>query len=349
MMGTCILITGFSMQEAMRELIDFQFKEVQRYDLELTFKDERSVEALWEARRLPGVDYAEPVLNVGCTFVHGPYSRRGGVIGLMPQARLTIPRDKAGRRVRIPSVGLAMSRKLAEALRLNRGDHVTIRPTKGLRQPISAPVVSLVDGYLGLSVYADRQYLNRLIGEESAVTSVQLLVDGAEGSKREMYADLKQLPGVQSIYARADTAANLEETLIKTQSTFIVILVVFAGVIFFGSVLNASLISLAERQTEVGTLRVLGFGSWEVGGLFFRESMLVNLLGTLLGLPAGYYLSQGMSRLYDTELFRIPVVFSWEIVLNTLLLSVLFGAAAHLFVQWTIHGLNWLDSLKVKE
>ena len=84
--------------------------------------------------------------------------------------------------------------------------------------------------------------------------------------------------------------------------------VIFAGVIFFCSLLNSSLISLAERRREVATLRVLGYTEWQVGGLFLRESLVINSLGTLVGLPLGYLLSYVLSRLYDTEMFRFPLV-----------------------------------------
>ena len=157
------------------------------------------------------------------------------------------------------------------------------------------------------------------------------------------------MSGVQSVTYRADMVKNLEDTVIKTQSTFIGLLVMFAGVIFFGSVLNASLISLAERQTEVATLRVLGYGPWEIGGLFLREGMLVNLLGTLLGLPLGYWLSVAMVEAYDTELFRIPVVFNADVWVWTLVAAVGFGLAAHVFVQRSILRMDWLEALKVKE
>ena len=72
--------------------------------------------------------------------------------------------------------------------------------------------------------------------------------------------------------------------------------------------MNSSLIGLAERRREVATLRVLGYTEWQVGGLFLRESLVVNTLGTLLGLPLGYTLAWMLSRLYDTEMFRFPLV-----------------------------------------
>ena len=75
--------------------------------------------------------------------------------------------------------------------------------------------------------------------------------------------------------------------MLKNQWIVIFVLVVFAGIVFFGSILNGSLVSLAERQREVATLRVLGYGPWQIGGLLLRESMIVNILGTIAGNAVG--------------------------------------------------------------
>ncbi len=346
-MGTCILITGFMMQEAMKFLVDFQFLRVQRYDLELAFKDERTDDALREVRRLPGVDHAEPVLYVPCTFIHGPYRKRGAINGLASAAWLTTPRDGEGRRIAVPPDGLAMSRALAERLHVSAGETIVIRPNKGLRQERTARVAHIIDGYIGMTVYADNAYLNRLVGEESVMNAVQLQLDPRR--RREFYRELKDIPAVESVYSRQATRVLLEEVVIKTQKVIIGILVGFAGMIFFGSLLNASLVSLAERLPEVAMLRVLGYGPWEVGGMFLRESMLVNLAGTLAGLPLGYGLATAMVGMYENEMFRIPVVFTAEIVAKTLIAAVVFGLLAHLFIQRSIHKMDWLEALKVKE
>jgi putative ABC transport system permease protein len=348
-MGTCILVTGFMMQQAMKHLIDFQYQLVWRSDVDLIFKDERSRDALREARRLPGVEHAEPLFEVACTFVNGPISKRGAITGLDSNARLTIPRDAEGRRIKVPAAGVAMSRKLADILQVQVGDVLRIVPIKGLRQERPVPIVQIIEGYLGLSAYADIDYLNRLVNEEFAVSGVQLELAEDSRQRRGLHRELKELPGVQAVSQREDMIRNLQDTIIKTQTTFIGLLIFFAGVIFFGSVLNASLISLAERQTEVATLRVQGYGPWEIGGLFLRESMIVNLCGTLLGLPLGYRLTVVLTDLYDTEMFRIPVVFTRGIAAWTMVVAILFGLLAHGFVQLSIHRMDWLDALKVRE
>ncbi len=348
-MGAGILVNGFMMAEATVYLIDFQFKWILRSDVDLTFKDEHGEDALLEAARLPGVDWAEPKLSVGCTFFNGPYRRKGGITGLAPGARLTVPRDRQARPIRIPPAGLAMSAKLAEVLHLQRGEMVSFRTVKGLRRTYQVPIMEIADGYLGTAVYADIHYLSRLIGEELAVTGVQLATDKDPAHTAALYRQLKQTPALQAVNSRADMIQSLEDTLIQNMSVFIGLLVLFAGILFFGSILNSSLVSLAERQREVATLRVLGYGPWQIGNLLLRESLIVTGIGTLIGMPVGYGLSVLTAMAYDTEMFRFPVVSSPVTYLWTAVLAAVFALIAHLAVQRTIHKMDWLEALQAKE
>jgi len=348
-MGASVLVSGFMMAEATGYLIDFQFKWIARSDIDLVFKDNHGEDALQEAARLPGVDRAEPILNVACTFANGPYQKKCGITGLAPDALLTIPRDRHARPIRIPPAGLVMSRKLAETLHLQRGDSVTVRPIRGLRQTRQVPIVEISDSYLGTAVYADIHYLSQLVNEELALNGVQLAIDHNPTHMQALYRQLKQLPALEAVTARADMVESLNKALLETMWIFIGLLVLFAGIVFFGSILNASLVSLAERQREVATLRVLGYGPWRIGSLLLREGMIVTLLGTLAGMPLGYLLTVASSMAYDTEMFRFPIVSSPGTWIWTFVLAVLFGLLAHLIVQRTVHCMDWLDALQAKE
>ena len=137
--------------------------------------------------------------------------------------------------------------------------------------------------------------------------------------------------------------------MLDNQRIVIGLFVVFAGIVFFGSILNASLVSLAERQREVATLRVLGYGPWEIGSLLLRESMITTILGALLGMPLGYVLTVAIARAYASDLFRMPVVASAGLWMLTMGLAIAFGLITHLFVQRAISTMDWLDALKTQE
>lgn len=347
--GSSILLMTFYFRDAMIELIAFQFDKVLVSDFDLSFKDDRPFDVVYEASHLPGVDYVEPVFTVPCTFRHGHHRKQGAVTGLMPGARLTSPRDLAGHKVPVPSHGLLLTRELAKILDAAPGDTLTMVPMKGLREPREMPVARIVDSYLGLAAYADFYDLNRSVGEEAAVSSLQLKVQPGRELTRRFYHELKRVPTIQGVGAVREQKAKMVEVLVDKMLVSIFVITGFAGLIFFGSILNASLISLSERQQEIATFRVLGYTPREVGIIFLRESLCLNLLGTLLGLPLGYWWSVQFMKMYGTELFRLPLVVrpsSWGL---TIVLGLAFALLAHIPVQRAINRMDWLRVLNVKE
>ncbi|HUS40506.1 MAG TPA: ABC transporter permease [Pirellulales bacterium] len=348
-MGSGLLTCGLMLTLAMTFLVEFQYSKVVRSDFDLSLGEAHGEAALDEARALPGVDRAEPLHYIAGTFSNGPYQRKGSVAALQRGAQLTVPHDQQGHAIEIPEAGLVMSGKLAEILQVSAGDMVTFQPTKGLQRAQQLPVVRIAKGYLGMSVYADIEFMSRLIGEEFALNALQLKTNPAPGPTAALYRELKRLPSLQAVNRRADVIKNLEANYIEIQDIFISMLTFFAGVIFFGSIVTASIIGLAERRREVATLRVLGYTQWQIGGLFLRESVIVNLMGAVIGLPLGFLLTVLLAWYYDTELFRFPVVWSSTIAVMTLLVSMVFTLTAHLIVQRNINRTDWLEALNVKE
>ncbi|MEZ6070218.1 MAG: ABC transporter permease [Pirellulales bacterium] len=348
-LGAALLSAGLMMVDSSLFMVEYEFKQLSRSDVDLTFESERGRDALLEVERLPGVDLAEPTLNVACTMSNGPLSRDVGIMGVAANARLTLPRDAQHRPVAVPENGLMLTRALADRLRLRVGDTVTVQPIKGLQREHTVPVTAISDGYIGMAAYADIEYLSRLVCEEYALTGAQLALDRNAEARRRLDRALKEMPAIQAVNDRAALLQNLRETFLQNLWIFQVELIVFAGVIFFGSIVNASLVSLSERGREVATLRAIGYGPWEIGSLFFKESAVVSALGTLLGLPLGYVLMLLLARTYDTEMFRMPVVVHPAALLQTVVTAGVFIVAAHLFVQRKIMQLDWLEALKAQE
>ncbi|MFK7778301.1 MAG: ABC transporter permease [Gimesia sp.] len=347
--GAMLLLVSFSMYDSAFALLDFQYDKLLLSDIDIGFKDNHDYSAFYEAQQIKGVDFAEPLFQVGCTLKNGIHEKNVGITGILRNARLTIPRDTAGNQVIVPETGILVTRKLAEILRIQPGDSISMIPVTGDRAPRRVPVIKIIDSYLGLTVYADFHYLNRLMGETDSLNRVQLKTDPRAAATRQIYRQLKQLPAIQSVNSIRDQKDKLQKVLVDQMVVMIVVVIVFSSLIFFGSILNASLISLSERQQEIATLRVLGYAPSEVGSIFLRESLCVNIPGILLGLPAGYWASKGINIASDTELFRMPFTIGTMSWVYTVLLGILFTLIAHWPVQKTIQKMNWLTALNVKE
>ena len=74
-----------------------------------------------------------------------------------------------------------------------------------------------------------------------------------------------------------------------------------------------------------------------------------TFLGALAGMPLGYLMTVGMAEMYESEMFRFPVVSTASTYVYTLVMAVVFAVLAHLLVQREISRMDWLEALKAKE
>ena len=346
--STALILMTLATSDALDYLMAYEFQKVSHQDVTVSLRDPKGLGAVSEFRGLPDVEDGEPELAVACDLWHGPHQKRVGVIGLTPGHRLRTPLDRGGNPVVAPDAGLVLSRKLAEILHVKPGDVLRLRPLVGRRQEVAAAVVGIIDSFLGLSAFADIGYLSRLLGEEWAANV--LLGNTRKGVAREPFLTaLKQRPSVVGIGERVRSLNQMADTFGKTMGASIAIMILFAGLIAFGSVLNAAMVSLSERQREVGTLRVLGYTPRQVGRIFSGESFLLNFVGLAVGLVTGVGLTHLMSKAYDTELYRFPVVLYPHRFVQTALWMVLFISAAQVIIHRMIRRLPWLEVLKVQE
>jgi len=346
-LATSIILLTISMYQSTAFLVDYQFEYVTHSDIDIRMRDEKSISALWESQTLPGVDYAEPLLGLTCDLRNGIHSRRISITGLSPGHRLTTPMQADLSPIDIPPNGLVMSRKLAEVLHVDAGDSLELTPVRGRRDTVHVRPASIVDSFLGMDCFADIAYLNSLVGEADTINSVQFQTNPSE--TRDLYQNIKKLPNAQGLNVRQDTKANIESTFIKSMLASLGLMVVFSGVISLGSTLNSTLIDISDRLRDISTLRVLGYTPLQIAGIFFRQNAVIHGFGLILALPLGYGMLVGAVRAYDTELFRMPVLFSLSTVLWTTLVSLIFILIAQVVVYRHIRSLDWQEGIKVKE
>ena len=347
--GSAMVVMAFGFIDSMKEMISFQFNKVMLCDYDISLKDDLDYGAFIESKRFPGITHAEPVFSVPCTFSNRNHHKKGVITGLVPHARLTIPRNAQGNAVSVPVSGILMARRLADYLEVQEGQSICFVPVKGDKNRYRVKVVRIIDSMIGLSVYANYHYLNSLVGESSAVSEIQMKADQTAPEKQSFFRQLKTIPKLQSL-----SELKVQKKIVSKQFTgamqgMAFMMILFAAVIFFGSILNGTLISIAERHREIATFRVLGYQSLEVGTIFLRENIVVNMIGAVAGLPLGYILLVGMMSQFSNDAYSMPSVVYPPTWLWTVLLALLFVLCAHWIVQKDISKMDWSQALSMKE
>jgi putative ABC transport system permease protein len=348
-LGASLVFTAFAFSSAMSILVDFQFERVLRSDYTVTFTDARGPDALDELARLPGVSIVEPQFAVAGEFRVGNRRKRVAITGIASDAQLNVPFTFEHGQLEVPAAGLLMSHRLAATLGVQPGDLLQFEPATGRRETLWLPLAGTIDSMVGLAVQADLDWLRRVAGEEATVTGAQLSADQSAPEREEFYERLRTSPGVAGVTDIQGQREQLESVFFDMMYAMTAILVLFASVIFFGAVLNSSLISLSERKRELATLRALGWTPREVGRLLLHENLAVNVIGIGPGLLLGWLMFAGMTTEFQTDLFAMPTHVEPWAFFATAVLSPLFVMLAHSIVRGRVRRSPWLAELGAKE
>ncbi|WP_041375861.1 ABC transporter permease [Polymorphum gilvum] len=346
-MAVAVLIISLQWADSINRLVDIQFFASQRQDATISLAEVRSSQVEHSFRAMPGVMAVEGERSVAARARSGPREKRISLTGVPAEQSLTLIYDETIGAVGTPEDGLVLSRKLAEILDVRLGDRVTLEVLEGRRPVLEVPVVRIFDTYLGYPAYIRLEALNRMMGERPAVNTVHLLFDDAR--RAELFARLKDTPGVAFVNLREAAVATFHETMAETLLIFTGLFSGFAAALAIGVVYNAARIALSERAREFATLRVIGFTRFEISYILLGQSLLLALLAMPIGCVIGYLLATYLAAAFDTELFRIPAVVEPSTYGYAVLVTLAAAAGAALMVRRRLDHLDLIAVLKTRE
>lgn len=345
--GGALMVFGTFFLDAIDVIMDVQFHVVQRQDVMVNFTEPASARAFYEAGRLPGVVYAEPLRSVPARLRFGHRSRQVGIMGLAAKAQLRRVVDASLQPVELPPEGLVLSAKLAKILDVRRGDTLTVEVLEGARPVRETVVADLVEEYMGAAAYMEIGALRRLMREGEALSGVFLRIDTAYLDA--LYRRLKALPAVAAVNLKWAALRSFQKMMEETVYIMIFFNVLFSGIIAFGVVYNTARISLSERSRELATLRVIGFTRAEISFILLGELAVLTLAAVPLGLGLGYGLAALMVAAFDTELYRIPLIVTTRTFAVAAITVLTAAAVSGLVVRRRLDRLDLVAVLKTKE
>ncbi len=344
--GALLVVSNFSL-DAVDELMDVQFHVAQRYDVMVSLTEPASAAGRFALERLPGVLDSETYRAVPVRLRSGHRSRTLALLGVEPEARLSRVIDASLRAVSPPPDGLVLSAKLAQILAVRPGETVAVEVLEGQRPVRSVFVAALVDDYLGVNAYMDRDALHRLMGEGRTVSGAYLRV--SRDALDALYRTLKNTPKVAGVLLKRAAIDSFNETMASLVGQVRAIYVLFACIIAFGVVYNNTRIALAERRRELATLRVIGFTRGEISSILLGEIAVLTCLAVPLGLLLGYGLAAAIVEAFALEVWRMPLVVfprTYAFAAITILAATAFSAAA---VRRRLDRLDLVGVLKTRE
>ena len=345
--SVAILIIGLFMYDGVMQLIDLQFRKIQREDITVSFLQNVPASTRYELERLTGVTRVETYRGAPVRLRNAHWHRETAIQGLEGDGVLRRLVTVDGAVHPIPAQGMVLSRVLADRLHVEVGDWLTAEMLEGKRQSAPVQVAGIIEDFLGVTAYMDLDALDRLSGEFDVISGAYLSV--LESQRNALYRTLKRVPAVAGVASPASMLASFERELARNIFISVGFLVGFAAVIAVGVIYNGARIALSERGRELASLRVMGFHRREVATLLLGEQGIITVLAIPLGWVIGYGLAYFMVIGLQTDTFRIPFVISMRTYSIAALITVLAAAVSAMVVRRRLDSLDLISVLKTRE
>lgn len=343
---TALLVAGLGLKQSIMSIVDRQYGDLFKYNLEVTLKNEG--ESILEDS-----NYIKNQLEISSQNI------KVGVANEERNATLRIIKDLEQlpefiqlreRQSQAPlnlAEGAIVSEKLAKALQIGVGDTLWFENSD--LEKYEVKVGGITENYIGHFMYISDAYIKEVT--EEAQTYDQLLIqleDTSLGKEEAISQELTEDDKVVSFTfttKHADSFSNMTETLNKV----VIILVVSAALLAFVVLYNLTTINISERFREIATIKVLGFNDFKVSQYIYRENIMLTLIGALLGLLLGkaLFLFIIVTAEMDEMMFGREIYGSSYII--AMILTFIFAMLVNVMMHFKLQKIEMVESLKSVE
>jgi putative ABC transport system permease protein len=124
------------------------------------------------------------------------------------------------------------------------------------------------------------------------------------------------------------------------------VLIISAGLLAFVVLYNLNNININERQRELATLRVLGFYNGEVGAYVYRESIMLTVIGIVVGAFLGIALHHYVVITAEIDLLMFGRTIRAKSYVLSGALTALFSALVNWVMYFRLKKIDMVEALK---
>ena len=345
--SVALLFAGLGIQSSVVGVADRQFKDLQQYQMVLSVNTRATDSDKSKLEEKLKSDEIEDYRLISSKQIEEKYSGKAGIQtvtimvtdkdDLAPFVQL----EKNGEKLDL-SDGVILTEKLAQLAGVSVGDNFTI-DGKILK------VGAITEHYVGHFVYMNQKTYEAIYGQAAKMnTYLVQLKDKSEGNTERVAGEFMELATVSGLVQNASTIQLFESfanSLNHTMAILVLVSVLLAIVILY----NLTNINVAERIRELSTIKVLGFHNKEVTLYIYRETIILSLIGMIVGLVSGFYLHQFLIQMIAPGTFRFQPKVGWEVYLIPVLAVSVILTILGVFVNHYLRKVDMLEALKSVE
>lgn len=348
---TALLLTGFGIQDSIKNIVDYQYDEIQVYDYSINFSDalsEKDQEKFTEKNESHIKDML--FLHQSSADLLTKGQEKSVNIIATDEDNETFSsfvdlHNKKGNAVPYPGKNQAViCQKLSEDFNINQGDTITLRDSD--MKEIKLQVSGICQNYVGNYVYMASGTYENGFGKDAEIKSAFVHTKSSENEDiYESSGKVLKEDNVVAVSVNNDfrtRVANMMKSL-----DYVIILVIFAaGALAFIVLYNLTNINITERIREIATIKVLGFYPKETSAYVFRENFFLTAISAVAGLFLGRLLHAFVMTQIRIDTIYFDIIVLPKSYLFAVLLTFGFAVIVNLVMYYKLEKINMTESLK---
>ena len=345
---TALILAGFGLKDSIKDVIDFQFNNIIKYDKLLMTNE--SINQIDIEKELLNDDKVENFTNVNTQNIKVLFNdEEEEVTMITPEDFNSISKSislidlKTNNIIdNISDNSCIISEKTAKLLDIDVGDKISLLDNDNNKYDIK--VSYIIKNYINQYLYINNNTYNNLF-KDYKINSVLISLKDEDKNSKEF--DKKYISNgyALTIVDNDDIKSSMNDMLSSIDS-IVAILIIAAASLAFVVLYNLSNINISERKREIATLKVLGFYPSEVDKYINRETVLLTILGIGIGLLFGSYLSHFIIStcepdyiMFDRHVYTLSYFYS-------LFITVIFTIIVTIVTHFNLKKINMVTSLK---
>lgn len=343
---SALLVAGFGINDSISDIVNQQYNVIYHYDATVSAK---TSEITSQIKSLKGVKdvYEEDHLAVTTKIENKDISTTVHIISNDKKFKDFCTLFNGNNEFDLDDSSVLISQKMATKLNKKAGDTIKIKDANN--KVIKAKIKGVFTNYVGHHIYASES-LYKSWNTNAKTTHIYLIKSKKTTKKfeRNLGNKIMNIDGVQSVTFYSSLQKNFKD-MIKSISYIVVVLVISAACLAFVVLYNLSNVNISERKREIATIKVLGFTRKEVDAYINRETILLTILGSLIGLGIGiglHHLIMNLAEMDDIMFGRTINSISYVI---SFVMTIGFNAIINLCMHIKLNNIQMVESLKAVE
>lgn len=349
---TGLLVMGFGIRDSLQGIGNIQYSEVQKNDIialksnHVTKPEQQKLNKLLDSKK---IKTSTPVQYQQLTKHLENNGSTENIMMIAPKSAtdfrksINLRERQSKKKLTLPNNGVIISEKLATILNAKKGSTISVKDSHN--HTYRFKVKGICEMYLGHYVFMRPSVYNETFGKRYQTNAYLITMKNHQANYvNQVSRKLVKTAAIQTIISNSSNRKILGN-FTSSLNEVVLILILISGLLAVVVIYSLTNINVAERIRELSTIKVLGFYDNETTMYIYRETIILSLIGIIIGFGFGDWLHHFIitnlppdAAMFDPNMYPLNFVFS-------ALIPASITAILAIVVHHKIKNINMLDAL----